>query len=511
MTNPTKISVGIPTFQEIKDYYLNNLHPSKINFEDSKVYEYVFHAGRWAGIFQATQKATQKFFQQCKPSNVTDLAAITSIWRPGPLSGNMHKLYVDAKFVKPYDWGSDLINDILKDTYGLLIFQEQILLLANKAAGYDLAQCDQIRRAILKRTLATSGALMKEAEELQTSFVNGCVKNGISFDIATKLYENIKAWGSYGFNKSHAVGYAMISYQCAHLMTYHEESWLTAYLESMVGNEDNKAKAFSEVRALGYTISKIDINLAERGWTVHPGKKFMPSFNTIKGIGDAAVDEILAARPYKSIEDLLWSPDGSWRHSKFNKRALEALINIGALDSLDCIGEDKLFSSYAHMHAVIIEHMDDIKKCPKKDQNKGRNEFYRLARELRDKVSPWSRRELATKQLEHLGSLDVYTLVDPSLLEVFVNKGVKSLDEYEEGDQGLIYWWCVTKATPKVTKNKKQYLLLECQGSGGKVHKMFCWGYKPGLEIVPYSVVFGEASKSDFGFASQRYKVRVLE
>jgi DNA polymerase III subunit alpha len=187
-------------FNDVKQYYEDNLHPSKINFEDHHVYEYVFHAGRWAGIFQATQKATQKFFQKCKPENVTDLAAITSIWRPGPLSGKMHELYVDAKFNKPYDWGSELINDTLKDTFGLLIFQEQIMLLANKVAGYDMTKCDQIRRAILKRSLATGEAQVKESQELRISFEAGCVKNGVTPDVAKKLYDNILSWGSYGFN-----------------------------------------------------------------------------------------------------------------------------------------------------------------------------------------------------------------------------------------------------------------------------------------------------------------------
>jgi DNA polymerase III alpha subunit len=509
MSKIKKICKNAPSFDEVKKYYEDYLHPSKINFEDHHVYEYVFHAGRWAGIFQATQKATQKFFQKCKPENVTDLAAITSIWRPGPLSGKMHELYVDAKFNKPYDWGDDLINETLKDTYNLLIFQEQIMLLANKVAGYDMTQCDQIRRAILKRSLATGEAQKKEAQELRETFEAGCVKNGVAPEIAKKLYDNVLSWGSYGFNKAHAVGYAMISYQCAHLMTYHEESWLTAYLESMSNNPDDRAKAFSEIRALGYKIVPIDINHAGSGWTVLPGKQFMPSFTTVKGVGDAAVVEILQERPYKSIEDVLWDENGFWKHSKFNKRALEALVNIGAFNSLDCIGEDKLFSSTAHMYEVIITHIDDIKKRTSKEPQKGRETFYRLVKELRDKVEPWSRREVALKQIERLGSLDVSALVEPQLLDVFNNKGVPSIDEYEEKG---VYWFVAGRSTPKTTKNKKQYTLLECMGQSGKMYRCFVWGVKQSdPQIEPYSVCFGEVSKSDFGFATQRWNLRILE
>jgi len=196
------VRTSTPDFPEIQTFYNEHLHPDVIDFEDQDVYKYVFHGGRWAGIFQATQRPTQNFFVQCKPTTVTDLAAITSIWRPGPLAGKMHELYVDAKFNKPYDWGHPLLNETLADTYGLLIFQEQIMLLANKVAGYDMAQCDQVRRAILKRSLATGEAAKKEAAELEESFTDGCVKNGVPLTVAKKLYQNILAWGGYGFNKS---------------------------------------------------------------------------------------------------------------------------------------------------------------------------------------------------------------------------------------------------------------------------------------------------------------------
>jgi len=310
-------------------------------------------------------------------------------------------------------------------------------------------------------------------------------------------------------SNSHATGYAMISYQCAHLMTYHEESWLTAYLESMSNNPDDRAKAFSEIRALGYKIVPIDINHAGSGWTILPGKKFMPSFTTVKGIGDAAVAEILEERPYKSFEDVLWDENGFWKHSKFNKRALEALINIGAFQSLDCIGEDKLFSSYAHMYEVVITHINDIKKRTSKEPQKGRQEFYRLVKELRDKVESWNRKELALKSIEHFGSIDVGALIEPQLLDIFVNKGVQSIDEYEEKG---VYWFCAGVSTPKKTKTGKTYTLLEIMGLGGKMYKCYVWGAKSSdPQIEPYSICFGEVSKSDFGFATQRWNLRILE
>jgi DNA polymerase-3 subunit alpha len=499
-----------PSFDEIKAYYNAHLHPDVLDFDDPKVYEYVFHSGRWAGVFQFTQRPTQRFCAQCKPSNVTDLAAITSIWRPGPLAGKMHELYVDAKFNKPYDWGHPLLNETLADTYGLLIFQEQIMLLANKVAGYDLAKCDEVRRAILKRSLATGESAKKEARELEDSFVKGCVGNGVPESIARKLYANILAWGGYGFNKAHATGYAMISYQCAYLMTYFEEEWLCSYLESMSRSEDNKAKAFSEIRSLGYQIVPIDINHASFGWTILDGKRFMPSFLTCKDVGSAAVEEIVRERPYEKIQDVLWDEQGDWKHSKFNSKALAALIRIGAFQSLDCIGDDDehLFDSYAHMYEVIINHLNDIKKHPVKEPLKGMNEFYKLSRELKGQIEPWDRRQLAEHSIKHFGSIDVMNLIDPTVLQVFQQKGISSIDEYDDAG---IYWFCITKTTPKKTKNGKHYLLLEAQGPGGKTHKIYMWGWDGHRQFESYAVCFAELKQSDFGFGTQMSKLRELE
>jgi DNA polymerase III alpha subunit len=393
--------------------------------------------------------------------------------------------------------------------HNCLVFQESVMELANKVAGFPKEQCDEVRRAIMKRSISGGDAAKAKAQALEDDFVKGAIKNGVPEHIAKKAYETVLYMSGYGFNLSHAVGYAFDSYITAWLMTYHQDQWLTAYLESMSNNPDDRAKAFSEIRSLGYKIVPIDINHAGSGWTILPGKQFMPSFTTVKGIGDAAVIEILEERPYKCIEDVLWDENGFWKHSKFNKRALEALINIGAFQSLDCTGEDKLFSSYAHMYEVIITHINDIKKRTSKEPQKGRQEFYRLAHELRDKVEPWSRRDLALKSIAHFGSLDVGALVEPQLLDVFVAKGVPNIDEFEEPG---VHWFVAGKSTQKTTKNKKQYTLLECMGPGGKIYRMFVWGTKQSdPQIEPYSVCFGEISKSDFGFATQRWKLRILE
>lgn len=310
-------------------------------------------------------------------------------------------------------------------------------------------------------------------------------------------------------SNSHAVAYAIDSYWCAWLMTYHEEEWLTAYMESMSNSEDKRAKAFSEVKALGYQIVPIDINYAEAGWTVLPGKKLMPSFLSCKGVGASAITEIMRHRPYTTIEDMLWNEDGTWKHSKFNKKAFEALVKIGAFESMDLIGEGKVFSSYRHMHEVIIENQDLIKKTSKKDPYIGKKNFYELVRGTRDTVEEWTRKELAEFKVEYFGSLDVLTMIDPVMLENLEKKGVIPIDDLEQG-QTQICWFVIAGGTLKKTKNGKQYLQLQVLGPVGKSHRMNVWGWKDGMTFDEYELCFAEVKRDDFGCSTMSWKLKSI-
>lgn len=151
-------------------------------------------------VHNCTGKGSQKLFEKAKPKNIGDIAALTSIYRPGPLAANVDKLYLEAKSGKFYDWGDHRINDLLSDTYGLLIYQEQVMLLAEKCAGFPKEQCDEVRRAIMKRSISGGEAAKKAAQEMRDSFVQGCVKNGYNNDVANGLYDKILYFAGYGFN-----------------------------------------------------------------------------------------------------------------------------------------------------------------------------------------------------------------------------------------------------------------------------------------------------------------------
>lgn len=190
------------TFREIKQWYEDNLAPGAVNLDDQHVYENVYHAGKWAGVFQVTQKGAQRFFKRAKPRSIVDIATLTSIYRPGPLAAKVDDLYVDASGGKPFDWGDKRVNEILKETNGCLIFQEQVMQLAHEVGGFPYDECDKLRKAIMKRTIGGGEEAKKKATALRQSFVDGAVKNGYSESVANGIYDKIAFYAGYGFNKS---------------------------------------------------------------------------------------------------------------------------------------------------------------------------------------------------------------------------------------------------------------------------------------------------------------------
>lgn len=193
----------LPTFSDVRSWYEQNLHPDVNDYNDQKVYEYVYHDGRFAGIFQLTSQGAQRLFKDAKPKSIIDIAVLTSIYRPGPLAAKVDKLYLEAKnHNKKFDWGHPLFEKVLGETYNCLIFQESVMDLAEHIGGFPKDQCDNVRRAIMKRDLSKGEAAKLEAKQMEEDFVIGAMKNGILEITARKAYQNILWYAGYGFNKT---------------------------------------------------------------------------------------------------------------------------------------------------------------------------------------------------------------------------------------------------------------------------------------------------------------------
>lgn len=497
-----------PKFSDIRKWFDENMDPTVIDLDDQKVYKRVYHDGNFPGIFQLESEGAQKLFMRAKPCNIIDIATLTSIYRPGPLTAGVDKLYIGAKN-EPHkiDYGHPLVKQVLEDTYGCIIFQEQVMKLCSVVAGFPESETDTIRRNIMKRSAAKKDDALADAKKAKEEFVIGSVRNGLNARFADDLYEKILYFSGYGFNASHAVSYAIDSYYCAWLFTHYEQEWLCSYLEILADSDDKRSKAFDDVKALGYEIVDIDVNYATKSWSILEGKGFMPSFLSVKGVGSSAIDEIFENRPYKSIEDMLWNPDGTWRHSKFNKRSLEALICINAFQSLDCVGPGKVFESYKQMHEIVINKNGDIKKFTKRKPTAGKDNFKSLLLETAG-MPDWTKNELIENSIKYLGSFNMSTLIPDDLKQKLTEKGIRSIENINGND---IYWFLLSKSEIKTTKNGKPYLFMTVTGTDGKNYRIFCWGWNVNLQPPPqYSLCAAEITVDDFGLKTYQNKIKIL-
>lgn len=455
-------------------------------------------------VHNCTQRGAQKFFERAKPNSITDIAALTSIYRPGPLAAKVDDIYVEAK-ADPDSvvYEHPLVKKVLEPTYNCIIFQEQLMGLGHVVGGLSLEECDKLRKVITKRSSSGASKAKEEALKLEKKFIDGAVKNGLKEKVAKDLFEKIAYFSGYGFNSAHAVSYAIDSYMCAWLCTYYEPEWLCAYMETQDGQPEKRAKAISELRSFGYEIVKVDINYASEEWTIMPDKKFMPALSTVKGLGDAAIEEIKLNRPYRTVEDLLYNSDGSWKHSKFNKRAFENLIKICAFDSMDIVGETKYFRSYYHMWRCLIDDNAKIKHV-----KKGKQELERRVKELRDDSPEWDKSTLISQSKEIVGSGDMNLMIPSRLRDKLEELNVRSIDDFE--GNGL-YWFIIDELLIKKSKNNKTYAQIAAIGLAGKRQRIYCWGFSPEKHSLSVNGTFvAELEQSQYGFSTQIWKVKAV-
>jgi len=223
-------NIAEPTFEDVQKFYNDNLHPDVVDLNDKSVYQNIFHKGKWAGIFQFTETGAQNFCVRAKPDNIIDLSAITSIFRPGPLSAKVDQHYVSARHNEDMiEYPCPEFEEVTKETYGFLIFQEQIAMLAHKLGkGISLDEGNMLRKVLTKKGTG-KGAEVKN--EIYNKFVTGCAEKNLSEREANKLWETFEYFSGYGFNKSHAVSYSILSFQCAWLLNYFPAEWMAAYLQ----------------------------------------------------------------------------------------------------------------------------------------------------------------------------------------------------------------------------------------------------------------------------------------
>ena len=300
-----------------------NIH--KINLNDVKVFS-LLSTGETTGLFQLESAGMREAIKQMKPNKFDDIIALVALYRPGPMSNI--PIYNDCKNgLREPDYIHPVLKEILEATYGIIIYQEQVMQIAQTLAGFSAGEADILRRAMGKKKKA-------ELDRQKERFINGAIKNGISKDVANFVFTKIEPFAQYGFNKSHAAAYALIAYQTAFLKTYYKEDFIAATMSTELTNTSKLREFVGEIKRLNIEIIKPSLNKSYAEFKALDGKIYY-GLGAIKNVGFEAISNIIIEREknglYKSFTDFIKRVNPK----DVNKLQLEGLTKAGVFDEFD--------------------------------------------------------------------------------------------------------------------------------------------------------------------------------
>jgi len=299
-----------------------NIDLAHIPFDDEKTFE-MLTRGETVGVFQLESQGMRKALVGMRPDQFTDIIALVALYRPGPMDNI--PTYNARKHGEEYpDYYHPKIEPVLTETYGVIIYQEQVMQIAQILSGYSLGEADLLRRAMGKK-------IASEMEAQRVRFVDGAVERGLAKGEANMIFDLLAKFANYGFNKSHAAAYALVSYQTAYLKANYPVEFLAGSMQLDLGNTDKLGVFYQEARSQDITVVPPSVQTSKVGFSVNDGKIFY-ALAAIKGVGEGAVEQIVREREengeYLSIEDFFSRID----IKQVNKRTLENLICAGAFD-----------------------------------------------------------------------------------------------------------------------------------------------------------------------------------
>ncbi len=298
----------------------------ELPLDDAETYLKIFSSGFTSGVFQFESAGMQDILRRYQPDRIEDLCALNALYRPGPIQGGMIPDFIDRKHGrKPIVYDLPELEEILSETYGVILYQEQVMQISNKLAGYSLGDADILRRAMGKKKL-------EEMAKQRERFITGATKRGLPAKKTAKIFDLMEQFAGYGFNKSHSAAYAYLAYVTAYLKTHFSVEFMSALLTSEAGNMDKMVKYINECRERGISVLPPDINQSDLNFTP-AGDAIRFGLGAVKNVGQGAIEAIVAARveggPFTSIYNFCERIN----LSAVNRRVVESLIKAGALDS----------------------------------------------------------------------------------------------------------------------------------------------------------------------------------
>ena len=366
-----------------------DLDLSRINHNDEKVFS-MLSSGETTGLFQLESAGMREAIKQMKPNKFDDIIALVALYRPGPMSNI--PIYNDCKNkIKEPDYIHPTLKEILKPTYGIIIYQEQVMQIAQTLAGFTAGEADILRRAMGKKKKA-------ELDKQKERFINGAIKNGIAKDVANFVFTKIEPFAQYGFNKSHAAAYALIAYQTAFLKTYYKEDFIAATMSTELTNTSKLREFTEELKKLGIEIIKPSINKCFSDFKAIKGKIYY-GLGAIKNVGYEAISNIVEEREnngkFKSLTDFINRVNAK----DVNKLQLEGLVKSGVFDEFDQ-DRSKILNS-------IPKIIQKIKNINDDKENHQSNLFSEQENEKKsfdfNPASHWSLKELLSEEFKSIG------------------------------------------------------------------------------------------------------------
>ncbi len=446
------------TIEMIEQNHSIKIDIDNLDLNDKKTWD-LLSRGDTLAIFQFESPGMQEYLKELKPYNLEELAAMNALYRPGPMD-NIPE-FIDRKHrKKPITYLHPIMEKSLKNTYGIIVYQEQVMQLARDIAGYSLGEADLLRRAMGKKK--------KEImEKEKPKFIEGSLKNGINKNIANEIYDLIAKFASYGFNKSHSVAYSYLAYRTAWLKANYPAEFLAANMTNEKKEQKKIVELINEAKKFGIEVLPPDINRSYANFTVHNNKIYF-GLSAIRNVGEIAVNEIIKERKkceFKNIFDFISRVD----IMHFNKKTLEALICAGAFDSL-----------LDYNRATLYENMDRLLEFAKKNKELEENNMFSMFdNKTNDTINTeftleifdeWNDKVKLEYEKEFLGfyisghPLDRYS----TLIEAFQPFDLGNIDEnFENGN--IKVCGIIKDFNIKYTRKEQQYATFNISDFNGDV------------------------------------------
>ena len=392
---------------------------SKINQNDEKVFS-MLSTGETTGLFQLESSGMREAIKQMKPNKFDDIIALVALYRPGPMSNI--PVYNDCKNgIREPNYIHPILKEILKPTYGIIIYQEQVMQIAQTLAGFTAGEADILRRAMGKKKKA-------ELDRQKERFINGALKNGITKDVANFVFTKIEPFAQYGFNKSHAAAYALIAYQTAYLKTYHKEDFIAATMSTELTNTSKLREFVEELKKLNIEIVKPSINKCFSDFRAIDGKLYY-GLGAMKSVGYEAISNIVKEREENGKFKSFFNFINRVNAKDVNKLQLEGLVKAGVFDEFDK-DRNKILNSIPKI-IQKIKNINDDKNNHQSNlfgtQENDEEEFEFLP------SKSWSQKELLSEEFKSIG----FYLTDHPLNEfeeIFNQLKINSYNQFYESD-----------------------------------------------------------------------------